>query len=97
MQTSDVAAPVLHMVKRNSGPDQNAVSKASYGDMAELLRILLLQVLFLLYHYFAAAEMYNAIRVYIAAYVWMTGFGNFLYYYKTNDFSLPRCDSRALP
>ena len=31
--------------------------------------------------------MYNAIRVFIAAYVWMTGFGNFLYYYKTNDFS----------
>ena len=49
------------------------------------------QVLFLLYHYFAAAEMYNAIRVLIAAYVWMTGFGNFLYYYKTQDFSGVRC------
>ena len=46
-----------------------------------------MQVLFLLYHYFNAAEMYNAIRVFIAAYVWMTGFGNYLYYYKTNDFS----------
>ena len=44
------------------------------------------QVLFLLYHYFNAGEMYNAIRVFIAAYVWMTGFGNYLYYYKTNDF-----------
>jgi N-acetylneuraminate 9-O-acetyltransferase len=64
--------------------------------MSELLRGLLLQVLFLLYHYFAAAEMYNAIRVYIAAYVWMTGFGNFLYYYKTNDFSLPRCGAVGL-
>lgn len=48
-------------------------------------------MLFLLYHYFAAAEMYNAIRVLIAAYVWMTGFGNFLYYHKTNDFSVVRC------
>jgi len=48
-------------------------------------------VLFLLYHYFAAGEMYNAIRVYIAAYVWMTGFGNFLYYYKTQDFGGVRC------
>ena len=33
------------------------------------------QVLFLLYHYFNAKEIYNAIRVFIAAYVWMTGFG----------------------
>jgi 10 TM Acyl Transferase domain found in Cas1p len=48
------------------------------------------QVLFLLYHYFAAAELYNAIRVFIAGYVWMTGFGNFLYYYKTKDFGFAR-------
>ena len=34
--------------------------------------------------------MYNAIRLFIAAYVWMTGFGNFLYYYKTNDYSIGR-------
>ncbi|MBA0774921.1 hypothetical protein Gotri_010094, partial [Gossypium trilobum] len=49
-----------------------------------------MQVLFLMYHYFAAAEMYNAIRVFIAAYVWMTGFGNFSYYYIRKDFSLAR-------
>lgn len=48
------------------------------------------QVLFLLYHYFEAKELYNGIRVLIAAYVWMTGFGNFLYYYKTRDFSVGR-------
>ncbi|MEW5309128.1 MAG: hypothetical protein WDW38_001037 [Sanguina aurantia] len=50
----------------------------------------MMQVLFLLYHYFEAKEMYNAIRVFIAAYVWMTGFGNFSYYYKTSDFSIGR-------
>lgn len=33
------------------------------------------QVLFLLYHYYNAKEIYNAIRVFIAAYVWLTGFG----------------------
>ena len=33
------------------------------------------QVLFLLYHYYNAKEIYNAIRLFIAAYVWMTGFG----------------------
>eukprot|EP00252_Welwitschia_mirabilis_P021263 TRINITY_DN5396_c0_g1_i1.p1 TRINITY_DN5396_c0_g1~~TRINITY_DN5396_c0_g1_i1.p1 ORF type:complete len:543 (+),score=47.17 TRINITY_DN5396_c0_g1_i1:658-2286(+) len=49
-----------------------------------------MQVLFLLYHYFAAAEIYNAIRMFIAAYVWMTGFGNFSYYYVRKDFSLAR-------
>lgn len=49
-----------------------------------------LQVLFLMYHYFAATEIYNAIRVFIAAYVWMTGFGNFSYYYIRKDFSLAR-------
>ncbi|VAH11290.1 unnamed protein product [Triticum turgidum subsp. durum] len=39
-----------------------------------------MQVLFLMYHYFGASEIYNAIRVFIACYVWMTGFGNFSYY-----------------
>lgn len=49
-----------------------------------------MQVLFLLYHYFEAREFYNAIRIFIAGYVWMTGFGNFSYYYKTADFSIGR-------
>ncbi|KAG8480829.1 hypothetical protein CXB51_025308 [Gossypium anomalum] len=44
-----------------------------------LLFPIYLQVLFLMYHYFAASEIYNAIRIFIAAYVWMTGFGNFSY------------------
>lgn len=43
-----------------------------------------------MYHYFAATEIYNAIRVFIAAYVWMTGFGNFSYYYIRKDFSVAR-------
>ena len=49
-----------------------------------------MQVMFLWYHYFEAKELYNAIRLYIAAYVWMTGFGNFSYYYMKKDFSLER-------
>eukprot|EP00270_Netrium_digitus_P010108 TRINITY_DN310_c0_g1_i1.p1 TRINITY_DN310_c0_g1~~TRINITY_DN310_c0_g1_i1.p1 ORF type:complete len:574 (-),score=144.45 TRINITY_DN310_c0_g1_i1:324-2045(-) len=49
-----------------------------------------MQVLFLLYHYWEAREFYNAIRVFIAAYVWMTGFGNFSYYYVRKDFSFGR-------
>ncbi|KAL5682956.1 hypothetical protein ACJX0J_009341, partial [Zea mays] len=42
------------------------------------------------YHYFAASEIYNAIRVFIACYVWMTRFGNFSYYYIKKDFSIAR-------
>lgn len=49
-----------------------------------------MQVLFLLYHYFEAKELYNAIRLFIACYVWMTGFGNFSYYYVKKDFTLGR-------
>ncbi|KAF8072744.1 RWA3 [Scenedesmus sp. PABB004] len=49
-----------------------------------------MQVLFLLYHYFEARELYNAIRIFIAGYVWMTGYGNFTYYYRTGDFSVGR-------
>eukprot|EP01006_Ploeotia_vitrea_P010271 TRINITY_DN26640_c0_g1_i1.p1 TRINITY_DN26640_c0_g1~~TRINITY_DN26640_c0_g1_i1.p1 ORF type:complete len:595 (-),score=65.32 TRINITY_DN26640_c0_g1_i1:639-2342(-) len=49
-----------------------------------------MQIAFLLYHYFQAAPLYNAIRLFIAAYVWMTGFGNFSYYYIRKDFSFTR-------
>ena len=49
-----------------------------------------MQMMFLLYHYFAAKEVYNAIRVFIASYVWMTGFGNFSFYYSQKDYSLKR-------
>ena len=55
-----------------------------------------MQILFLLYHYFEAKELYNAIRIFIAGYVWMTGFGNFSYYYVRADFSLGRfCQALA--
>lgn len=49
-----------------------------------------MQIMFLLYHYFAEKEVYNAIRVYIAAYVWMTGYGNFSLYAKGKSFTLRR-------
>lgn len=49
-----------------------------------------MQVMFVWYHVFAAKEWYNWIRVYIAAYVWMTGFGNFSFFWVRKDFSLWR-------
>lgn len=49
-----------------------------------------MQIMFVLYHYFNETEIYNAIRMYIACYVWMTGFGNFSYYYVKKDFTAVR-------
>ncbi|KAJ1434311.1 Cas1p 10 TM acyl transferase domain-containing protein, partial [Ochromonadaceae sp. CCMP2298] len=45
-----------------------------------------MQFIFLLYHYFNAAEVYNSVRVMITCYVWMTGFGNFSFFYIKRDF-----------
>jgi hypothetical protein len=39
---------------------------------------------------------YNEIRVFVSAYVWMTGFGNFLYFDKKKDFSIERMVSMWL-
>lgn len=44
-----------------------------------------MQVMFVWYHYFAAKEWYNWIRVFIACYVWMTGFGQLLYQFCSSS------------
>ena len=49
-----------------------------------------MQYAFLLYHYFHAEEVYNSIRVMITCYVWMTGFGNFSFFYLKGDYSFVR-------
>jgi len=49
-----------------------------------------MQISFLLYHYFAAKPTYNAIRVFVACYVWMTGFGHFSYFWVRKDWSFIR-------
>ena len=49
-----------------------------------------MQFMFLLYHYYHAEEVYNSIRIMITCYVWMTGFGNFSFFYLKSDFSAVR-------
>ena len=49
-----------------------------------------MQLLFLLYHYYHATEIYNAIRVMITCYLWMTGLGNFSFFYLQRDYSFVR-------
>jgi hypothetical protein len=49
-----------------------------------------MQFLFLAYHYWKQEPNYNDIRVYITCYLWMTGFGNFSFFYLKKDFTLIR-------
>jgi hypothetical protein len=74
---------------RAAGSGGEVVTKPLQRDQTEEWKGWM-QLMFIFYHYFAEAEIYNAIRIYIAAYVWMTGFGNFSYYYIKADFTLPR-------
>jgi len=55
-----------------------------------------MQWAFIMYHYYRAYSVYNEIRVFVSAYVWMTGFGNFLYFDKKQDFSVERAISMWL-
>jgi hypothetical protein len=56
----------------------------------------MMQWAFIMYHYYRAFFAYNEIRVFVSAYVWMTGFGNFLYFDKKHDYSLDRMVSMWL-
>ncbi|CAK0894954.1 unnamed protein product [Prorocentrum cordatum] len=49
-----------------------------------------MQLMFVMYHYFKEEDIYNAIRVYIACYVFMTGYGNLFLYLKGKSFTLRR-------
>lgn len=55
-----------------------------------------MQWAFIFYHYYRVYNVYNEIRLFVSAYVWMTGFGNFLYFDKKQDFSLDRIVSMWL-
>jgi len=46
-----------------------------------------MQVAFVLYHYFSVSEMYTIIRLLIASYIFLTGYGNLTYFLNTSDFS----------
>ena len=49
-----------------------------------------MQLLILWYHYFNVQEAYPLVRVCIASYVWLTGYGNFRYFHATGDLSVRR-------
>lgn len=47
-----------------------------------------MQCVFVLYHYFEYRPVYNAVRVLVASYVWLCGFGNFRSLQARPDFSV---------
>ena len=53
-----------------------------------------MQVMFVWYHYYRAAETYNLIRLFIASYVWMTGFGKCLIFLFAIHHPQKRVDAR---
>ena len=72
--------------KKNTGSDANRVLSRLQSEEWKGI----MQITFVMYHYYDAAEVYNLIRVFIGAYVWMTGFGNTAYFLKKDNFSLNR-------
>ncbi len=49
-----------------------------------------MQILFLLYHYFNGKEIYNSIRIFIACYVWLTGFGHTSFCFAKKEYTIIR-------
>ena len=87
-----LAAGLLTMRRASHGASSSSIDvheKPLQRDQTEEWKGWM-QIMFVLYHYFNETEIYNAIRMYIAAYVWMTGFGNFSYCYIKKDFTAVR-------
>ena len=53
-----------------------------------------MQALILIYHYTGSSQIlgiYQLIRILVASYLFMTGFGHTIFFYRSSDYSLRRC------
>lgn len=58
-----------------------------------------MQFIILIYHYTGASkilEIYAVVRILVASYLFMTGFGHTIFFYQKGDYSLRRCASVLL-
>jgi hypothetical protein len=83
-----VAIGFLTMTVHRDSADDPSLSILNREQTEEWKGIM--QIGFILYHYFHTEETYNLIRIFIAAYVWMTGYGNFFFFFHKMDFSFAR-------
>jgi len=84
----------LATMRHEPSSQQNKVTLLSRAQTEEWKGWM--QWAFIMYHYYRVYYVYNEIRVFVSAYVWMTGFGNFLYFDKKHDYSLDRMVSMWL-
>ena len=77
-----------NIVENKGGPDNPDMSLLNREQTEEWKGWM--QYLFLAYHYFHEKSVYNGVRCFISCYVWLTGFGNFSFFYLKRDYGIVR-------
>lgn len=84
-----VVKPVRNTRQGSKGEDQPILSRDQTDEWKGWM-----QALILIYHYTGCSQIlgiYKFIRILVASYLFLTGFGHTLYFYQRSDYSLHRC------